>query len=194
MSAKIRLPASIAFLLVMTVLTGVLYPLVVTGLAQALFPKKANGSLLVIGGGVRGSTLLAQKFESPGFFKARPSASDYVWVGAGASNMALTNPDLATTVAKRRSEWAATFSGPAPADMLYASASGLDPDISLEAALAQVDSVAAARGMGAAAKDKLIAAIRAEAEANSGLLGPPRVNVVKLDAALLTDPTFATPK
>jgi K+-transporting ATPase ATPase C chain len=194
MNIRIRIPASIAFLLTMTLLTGIVYPLVVTGVAQILFPKKANGSLLVIDGGTRGSTLLAQKFESPGFFKARPSASDYAWVGSGASNQALTNPDLATAVAGRRADWKASFAGPVPADMLYASASGLDPDISLEAALGQVPSVAASRGLGAAGAERLVSLAKEAAASTTSLLGPPRLNVVELNARLAIDSAFAAGK
>ena len=194
MKTGIRIPASIAFLLTMTVLTGIVYPLVVTGAAQIFFPKKANGSQLVIGGGTRGSALLAQDFRSPGFFKARPSATGYVWVGSGASNLALTNPDLAAAVSGRRTDWQASFASPAPADMLYASASGLDPDISPEAALAQLPSVAKARDLDTAATAKLEGIIREAAASKTTLLGPPRVNVVELNAILVTEVAFEAKK
>ena len=192
MKPAIGLPTSLSFLLVMTALLGIAYPLTVTGLAQALFPSQANGSLLVVNGAVRGSALLAQKFESARFFQARPSATDYAWVGSGASNLAATNPVLASLVEARRAAWSARFAGPPPADMLYSSASGLDPDISLEAALGQVDSVAQARKIAGPAKERLITLIAQSAERQAGILGPPRVNVVELNARLETDPDFAT--
>jgi K+-transporting ATPase ATPase C chain len=194
MTNKLRLPLPLSFLLVMTVLTGIVYPLVITGLAQVLFQKKADGSLVVIDGGTRGSSLLAQRFDTALFFKARPSASDYAWVGAGASNLALTNPELASAVAGRRAAWKATFTGPAPADMLYASASGLDPDISLDAALGQLPSVAAARGFDAGARARLETLIRETSERATSLLGPPRLNVMILNVRLATDPLFAARK
>jgi K+-transporting ATPase ATPase C chain len=171
----------------MTVLTGVLYPLAVTGIAQLVFPREANGSLVLVNGEVRGSSLLSQKVESGRFFRARPSATDYAYVGSGASNLAATNPALAKSVEANRTAWKEAFGGAAPAEMLYASASGLDPDISLEAALAQVDGIAAARGYNDAMKSSLIAELRREASASVSLLGPERVNVTALNAELETE-------
>jgi potassium-transporting ATPase KdpC subunit len=184
MSVLAKIPKSITSLFWMTVLTGILYPATVTLVAQLAFPGKANGSLLIMEGAVRGSTLLAQKFESPRFFRARPSASDYAYVGSGASNLGPVSADLAKAVADRSAAWAADFGTKAPQDMLYASASGLDPDISLEAALAQVDGVVAARGLGVDARSALVAAIRTAAERSATLIGPPRVNVLSLNAFL----------
>jgi potassium-transporting ATPase KdpC subunit len=189
-----KIPKSITFLLGMTILTGALYPAAVTLVAQLAFPSKANGSLLLVGGAVRGSILLAQKFESPAYFRARPSASDYAYIGAGASNLGPVSADLAKAVADRRAAWAKDFGAggspqaAAPEDLLYASASGLDPDISLEAALAQAPRVAAARagagpngaGLGAALTEE----IRRRAAGATSLIGPPRVNVVSLNAWL----------
>jgi K+-transporting ATPase ATPase C chain len=179
-----KVPKSLTFLLAMTLLVGVVYPAVVTGFAQLFFPARANGSLLVKGGVVRGSTLLAQGFESPRYFKARPSATGYAYVGAGASNLGPTSAALSQAVAERRTAWEAEFGTPAPEEMLYASASGLDPDISLEAALAQLPSVAAARGLGIEARDALAKEIRKAAKASESLAGPQRVNVVSLNAQL----------
>jgi potassium-transporting ATPase KdpC subunit len=186
-----KIPKSITFLFWMTVMLGVAYPAVVTFASQLIFPRRANGSLIVMKGEVRGSSLLAQKFESPRFFQARPSASDYAYVGAGASNLGSVSADLAKAVAARRAAWEKGFGAPAPEDMLYASASGLDPDISLEAALAQAGRVAAARSLGPDARAALDAAIRAAAAGAAGPIGPPRVNVVSLNALLETDPAFA---
>jgi potassium-transporting ATPase KdpC subunit len=190
MSVLDKIPKSITFLLGMTIITGVLYPAAVTLAAQLAFPGRANGSLLVIGGAVRGSELLAQKFESPAYFRARPSASDYAYIGAGASNLGPVSADLAKAVADRRAAWAGEPGAAPPEDMLYASASGLDPDISPEAALAQVPRVAAARAKADAnvARAGLEASLKAEvarrAAETTSLIGPPRVNVVSLNAWL----------
>jgi potassium-transporting ATPase KdpC subunit len=184
MSVLDRIPKSITFLLGMTILTGILYPAAVTLIAQLAFPSQANGSLLVIGGTVRGSRLLAQKFESPRFFRARPSATDYAYVGSGASNLGPVSATLAKAVADRRAAWLKDFGTEAPEDMAYASGSGLDPDIGLEAALAQVDRVASARGLGAEKKAVLVAAIRDAALRRATIIGPPRVNVVSLNTLL----------
>jgi K+-transporting ATPase ATPase C chain len=190
MKLLFRVPKSITFLLGMTILIGVLYPAALTLAAQLIFPNKANGSLLVIKGAVRGSRLLAQKFESPRFFRARPSASDYTYVGSGASNLGPVSADLAKAVADRRDAWAKTFGTRTPEGMLYASASGLDPDIGLEAAVAQADRVAGARSLSPAAKAALVDAIDKAVERSTTLIGPPRVNVVSLNAQLETDPVF----
>jgi K+-transporting ATPase ATPase C chain len=184
MSVLTKIPKSITFLLGMTILTGVLYPAAVTLVAQLAFPGKANGSLLVMKGAVRGSKLLAQKFQSPRFFQARPSASDYAYIGAGASNLGPVSSDLAQAAADRRTAWQENFGALPSDDMVYASASGLDPDISLEAALAQVDLVALARGLSADSRSALVAAIQKYAADASSLVGPPRVNVVSLNALL----------
>ena len=122
MSVLKKLPKSITFLFWMTIITGVLYPAAVTLAAQLLFPGKANGSLLVIKGAVRGSALLAQKFKSPSYFQARPSATDYAYVGAGASNLGPVSADLAKAVADRRAAWRAGFGNEPTEDMVYASA------------------------------------------------------------------------
>jgi K+-transporting ATPase ATPase C chain len=186
-----RIPKSLSFLFWMTVLTGLLYPAVVTLAAQLLFPKAANGSLLVAGGSVRGSGLLAQKFESPRFFQPRPSASDYAYIGAGASNLGPVSADLAAAVAGRREAWSKKFGGAAPEEMLYASASGLDPDISPEAALAQLDSVAGSRSLSAEAKAALGDRVAQMAAETSSLIGPPRVNVLSLNAYMEGSPAYA---
>jgi K+-transporting ATPase ATPase C chain len=185
-----KFPRSLTFLISMTVLLGVVYPAFVTVIAQLAFPAKANGSLIVQGGKVRGSSLLAQKFERPSFFHARPSATDYAYIGSGASNLGPTSADLAKSVAERKAAWEAAYGAPAPQEMLYASGSGLDPDISLEAALAQEGKVATARGLGEASRQALAAAINAAAAKAESLIGPKRVNVVELNALLESDPRF----
>jgi len=178
------------FLFAMTVLLGVAYPAAVTAICQLAFPAEANGSLLKVDGAVRGSFLLAQGFRSQRYFKPRPSATDYAYVGAGASNLGPTSAALASKVAERRAAWGAAYGSPAPEEMLYASASGLDPDISEESALAQTPSVAAARGLDYIGLASLKIAIQAEARRGAGLLGPPRGNVVRLNALLDSDPLY----
>jgi potassium-transporting ATPase KdpC subunit len=184
MTALSRIPKSITFLFWMTLLTGLAYPALVTLAARLAFPRQAGGSLLVIDGRVRGSSLLAQKFESPRFLRSRPSASDYAYVGAGASNLGPVSADLAKAVASRRAAWRESFGAEAPEEMLYASASGLDPEISLEAALAQLPRVAAARGLDARARDSLAAAIRSQAGRSASPIGLPRVNVLLINLML----------
>jgi K+-transporting ATPase ATPase C chain len=179
-----RIPKSLTFLFWMTILTGLAYPGLVTLLAGLAFPRQAGGSLLVVEGRVRGSSLLAQKFESPRFLQGRPSASDYAYVGAGASNLGPVSAELAKAVAARRAAWRESFGTEAPEEMLYASASGLDPEISLEAALAQVPRVAAARGLDARSQEALADAIRSQAARSTGPIGHPRVNVLLINLML----------
>ena len=191
-----RIPTSIAFLFWMTILVGVLYPLAVTGIAQLAFRAKANGSLVVIGGQVKGSRLLAQEFKSGRFFKPRPSATGYAYIGSAGSNLARTNAALGKAVKDRDEAWLAAFgrlaiSQRAPADMRYASGSGLDPDISLEAALGQLDSVGIARGFSVLQKTALEDAIRKAAASKTTIVGSPRLNVVELNVRLESDPLFA---
>jgi K+-transporting ATPase ATPase C chain len=188
--ARLAVSRSLAFLAWMTLLTGILYPAALTVAASLAFPRASGGSLLELGGAVRGSRLLAQDFSSPRFFRARPSATGYAYVSSGASNLAPTSAALAEAVAARKESWERGFGTPAPEEMLYASASGVDPEIGLEAALDQVGVVARARGLGPEARDALAASVRASADASASLLGPPRVNVVTLNAELEADPRF----
>jgi K+-transporting ATPase ATPase C chain len=190
-----KIPKSITLIFWMTVLTGMVYPLAVTGVAEALFPRQANGSLIVIRGEVKGSYLLAQKFESDRFFHPRPSATGYAYIASGASNLAATNSALAKEAQDNRNAWIKAEGRPpagaeVPPEMLYSSASGLDPDISLKAALGQVDRVAKARGFSAGQKASLIEAVDDAARRATTLIGPPRVNVVELNSRLETDPGF----
>src|ERR1700720_4827694 len=134
---------SIRIYLVITLLTGVIYPLAMTGVAQLLFPKQANGSRIIENGKLVGSDLIAQKFESPKYFWPRPSAADYATVASGASNKGPTSADLKKAIDERRT----TFGTDAPVDLLTPSGSGLDPHISPEAARSQVARVAAARNI-----------------------------------------------
>ncbi len=127
----------------------VLYPAVVWGVAQLVFPSKAEGSLIYGSDGrtVIGSELIAQKFESDRYFHPRPSAADYKADAASGSNLAPTNPDLHKAIADRANALKATKEQPVPVDLVTASGSGLDPDISPEAALYQAPRVAASRGL-----------------------------------------------
>jgi potassium-transporting ATPase KdpC subunit len=191
MKARLRIPNSIAFLAGMSILTGVLYPAAVYCASRLLFPVGSTGSLLMIDGAVRGSRLLAQDFESPRYFRARPSASGYAYLGSVASNQGPASAALARAVKERREAWLRDFGAAAPEEMLYASASGLDPEIGPEAAFAQAGRVADARALSPESRESLAAAIRAEAAASASLIGPPRVNVISLNALLDTDPRFA---
>ena len=190
MKAHPRFPRSIGFLLAMTVLCGLAYPALVTAVAGLAFPWRSGGSQMRVDGVVRGSYLLAQDFSSPRFFRSRPSAAGYAAVGAGASNLGPTSADLAAAVEGRRAAWLRSFGPPVPEEMLYASASGVDPDISLGAALAQVGPVASARHLDRWAEDRLADAARRAASSRGSLLDPPVVNVVALNALLESDPAF----
>lgn len=173
-----ELLTSLRAILALTVLTCVIYPLAVTGLSQAAFPKQANGSLVRDGGRLVGSELLAQKFTAPQYFWPRPSAADYGTVASGSSNQGFTSQKLKDAVAERR----ALYGENAPADLLSASASGLDPDISPAALLAQLPRVAAARGLQPAALTALVE--QSLTKPQLGFLGQPRFNVLQLNRAL----------
>jgi K+-transporting ATPase ATPase C chain len=169
---------SIRIYTILTLLTGILYPLAMTGVAQLLFPKQANGSRIVENGKLIGSDLLGQKFESPKYFWPRPSSADYATVPSGASNKGPTSADLKKSIDERR----AKFGNDAPVDLLTASGSGLDPHIGPEAARSQIPRVAAARKMSiqqiSAVVDQTIE------QPQLGFLGEPRVNVVRLNRTL----------
>ena len=182
-----QLMIAIKATLLLTVLTGLLYPLAVTGLAQILFPHQANGSLKVVNGKTVGSELIGQSFTKPEYFHGRPSAAGngYDGLNSGGSNYGPTNQKLADRVSddvkKFRAENPA-YTGPIPADLLTASGSGLDPHISPASADVQVARVAAARGMSADAIRQLV---NAHTEGRQyGLFGEPRVNVLELNLAL----------
>ena len=173
--------------LVLTILTGMLYPALVTGIAQAIFHKQANGSLIEMNGKVIGSELIGQKFSKPKYFQGRPSAAGdgYDAANSGATNFGPTNQKLAdrikADVEKFRKE-NPEFSGPIPADLLTSSASGLDPELSPASAAAQISRVAKARGIAPAHIRELV---ERNTEARQlGFLGEPRVNVLKLNLAL----------
>jgi K+-transporting ATPase ATPase C chain len=185
---RYQLAQAFRFTLLMTVLTGLIYPGVVTGLCQLLFSRTANGSLLEVNGKIIGSTLLGQNFTKPEYFHPRPSAAGndgYDATASGGSNLGPTNQKLIdrvkADVAKFRAENPG-YDGPIPADMVTTSASGLDPDISPASALAQAPRVAQARG---ANLDQVRDLIAADTQGRRwGFLGEPRVNVLILNLHL----------
>ena len=185
---RYQLSQAFRFTLLMTVLTGLIYPGVVTGLCQLLFSRPANGSLLEVNGKIVGSTLLGQNFSKPEYFHPRPSAAGndgYDATASSGSNLGPTSQKLVDRVKgdieKFRKENPA-YQGPIPADMLTTSASGLDPDISPASALAQARRVAQARG---AALDQVTEIIEAHTIGRHlGFLGEPRVNVLLLNLDL----------
>jgi potassium-transporting ATPase KdpC subunit len=180
---------SLKIFLFFTILTGIIYPLFVTGIAQLVFPEKANGSLIVINNKTIGSKLIGQKFDSNIFFSSRPSAISYNPLPSGGSNYGLTNLKLKNLVAERKRQFIAfnhlDSNTTVPSEMLFASASGLDPHISREAALLQVDRIVKARNFNSVQKQKLIQCIKDFTEAPQFLcLGEERINVLVLNFEL----------
>jgi potassium-transporting ATPase KdpC subunit len=180
---------ALKFLLAMTILTGILYPLLMTGVAQLTFPSKANGSLITRDGKISGSALIGQKFDSSVYFWSRPSAIGYNPIPSGASNYGPTSDTLKKLVNARRSYFAKMNSirDPmnVPKEMIFASGSGLDPHISQEAALMQVERVAGARHFNNSQKEKLLMEIKNLAESPQFLfLGEERLNVLILNIEL----------
>ena len=185
---KDQLRAALMLLLTLTALTGVLYPLIVTGFAQVLFPNQANGSLITRDGRVIGSELIGQHFDDAHYFWGRPSATGpfpYNAAASSGSNLGPTSPVLIETVKTRVAALRAADPDNAasvPVDLVTASGSGLDPHISPAAALYQVHRVARARGLGEGQVEDLVA--RYTEGRQFGFLGEPRVNVLKLNLAL----------
>jgi K+-transporting ATPase ATPase C chain len=179
---------SVLCLAVLTILTGLVYPLVVTGVAEVAFPHQAHGSLITHGGRAVGSELIGQAFSAPRYFWSRPSATTPMPYNAGpsgGSNLGPTNPDLGKQVKVRVAALRAADPGntrPVPVDLVTASASGLDPDISPAAAEFQVPRVARARGLAESAVRDLVSAHTSPRFL--GVLGEPRVNVLELNLAL----------
>jgi len=185
---RFQLAPAFRVTLFLTVLTGLIYPSVVTGLCQMFFPHRANGSLVHTIGSVVGSALIAQNFTQPRYFHPRPSAAGadgYDAANSNASNLGPTSQKLIDRVKgdleKFRQE-NPDYAGPVPADLLTTSGSGLDPDLSPASALAQTPRVAKARGVGADKIEQLISSHTAGRVL--GFLGEPRVNVLELNLAL----------
>jgi K+-transporting ATPase ATPase C chain len=185
---KTILRPAIALLILMTVITGIAYPLVVTGVAKVLFPAQAAGSLIVQDGKPVGSRLIGQPFSDVRHFWSRPSATSpqpYNGLASGGSNLGPNNPALTDGIKARIEALRMadpTNKAPVPVDLVTASASGLDPDISLAAAYYQAPRVARQRGMSV---DSVRALIDAHAQQRLfGLFGEPRVNVLELNLAL----------
>jgi|SRR6185437_15984951 len=171
-----------------TLLLGVIYPLAITGISQTLFPHQANGSLIEKNGKIVGSELIGQNFAKPEYFQPRPSAAGndgYDPTASGGSNYGPTNQKLVdrvnASIAKFRKD-NPDYTGPLPADLVTASASGLDPHISPDSAAAQAARIAKARGTSLDQMNQLIE--QTTEGPDLGVLGEPRVNVLKLNLAL----------
>ncbi|SHL74887.1 potassium-transporting ATPase subunit KdpC [Rhodanobacter sp. OK091] len=179
---------SFMLLLVLTVITGVLYPLAATGLSQLVFPHQANGSLIERDGKPVGSALIGQSFTDPKYFWGRPSATTpnpYNANASSGSNQGPTHSALADAVKQRVTALRAADPGntaPVPVDLVTASGSGLDPEISQAAAQYQLDRVARARGLSSAQVQALVNEYTSGRQL--GILGEPRVNVLRLNLAL----------
>lgn len=177
---------SLKILAFFTLLTGVVYPLLVTGIAKTVYPRQANGSLVADGNSVIGSSLIGQDFDSTIYFWPRPSAVSYNPLPSGGSNYGMANPKQVSLVGERKEKFiAANHIGndsTIPSEMVFASASGLDPHISPEAARLQSNRVAAARNFNDAQKQKLDELIGNLTEKPQFLfLGQERVNVLLLN-------------
>jgi K+-transporting ATPase ATPase C chain len=177
--------AALVMLLLFTALTGIIYPAVLTGVAQTLFPRQAKGSLVERGGHVVGSDLIAQPFASARYFWPRPSAAGYNAAASSGSNLAPSNPALVDAVKARVADYRTSDTlnlSPVPVDLALASASGLDPHISVEAALWQVPRVARERHLSESVVRELVE--QKTEKRTFGVLGEERVNVLRLNLAL----------
>ena len=188
MFAFAEIVPSLRMLVALTVVTGIAYPLVITGISQVAFPTPANGSLIVVNGKNLGSTLIGQPFDDPKYFWSRPSATSpqpYNGASSGASNQGARNPALADAVkdrVKALRDADADNKAPVPIDLVTASGSGLDPHISVAAAEYQVARVARARGVSV---EKVRSLVTEHTEGRTlAVLGEPRVNVLEPNLAL----------
>lgn len=174
--------------LFLTVVLGIVYPLTMTGISQVLFPHQANGSLVRANGKVIGSELLGQNFTRPEYFQPRPSAAGtdgYDATASGGSNLGPTSQKLIDRVRVATEKFRKEnpdYQGPIPADLVTTSGSGLDPDLSPDSALAQAPRIAKARNVSAEQIRQLVA--QSTEQPDLGVLGEPRVNVLKLNLSL----------
>jgi potassium-transporting ATPase KdpC subunit len=186
---KSQLMIAIKFFLGMTILTGVIYPFLMTGVAQLVFPEKANGSLVIRDGRIVGSALIGQSFDSIIYFCSRPSAIDYNPNPSSGSNLGPTSDKLKKLVLERRKVFAIKNSikdtAEIPKEMLFASGSGLDPHISPKAALLQMERITASRNFNGSQKQKVKELIKMMTEQPQfSILGEPRINVFELNLRL----------
>ena len=189
LNMKTQVMVAVKILGIMTILTGILYPLLMTGLAQFAFPAKANGSLIWKDGKIAGSELIGQKFDSSIYFWPRPSAIDYNPVPSGGSNLGPGSEKLSELVSERREYFMLKNflddTTTIPKEMIFASGSGLDPHISPEAALLQSERVARSRNFTADQKKQLLQLIYNKTEEPQfSLLGERRINVFVLNLEL----------
>jgi K+-transporting ATPase ATPase C chain len=180
---------SLKIFLFFTILTGIIYPLLVTGIVQVVFPAKANGSLIMKNNQTIGSELIGQQFDSAIYFTARPSAVSYNPLPSGGSNFGLTNTKLKDLVAERKQQFIAFNQldslAEIPSEMLFASASGLDPHISPKAAILQVERIAKARSFDQNDKQQIIQLItKLTKSPQLAFLGEERINVLLLNLEL----------
>ena len=178
-------PAALLFL-AFSIITGIFYPLLITGIVQTAIPEQADGSLITVDGKVIGSALIGQNFTEAGYFHSRPSAASYAADGSAASNLAPSSSRLIEEVRRRaeqvRAENNLSYNASVPADLVQASASGLDPHISMQGAMLQVTRIARARAI-PESEVKLLVYQNLES-AQFGILGQERINVLKLNLAL----------
>ena len=181
-----ELKTAMLLFIAFSLLTGLIYPLLMTGVIQIAMPEPASGSLIVVNGSVVGSELIGQNFTSPGYFHGRPSAVNYAGNGSGASNFGPTNKNLMEQVRQRisevRTENNLSSNATVPSELVLTSGSGLDPHISMEGAMLQVPRVAAARGIPESEVKVLV--YQHTEPAQFGIMGQERVNVLNLNLAL----------
>lgn len=184
-----NLVISLKIFLFFSLLTGIVYPLVVTGIAQLFFSEKANGSMISTGNTIVGSSLIGQQFNSDIYFSSRPSAISFNPLPSGGSNYGLTNSKLISQVIERKTRFILFNKldslSQVPSEMLFASASGLDPHISPEAAQLQVNRIGRARNLNSTQLESLLKTINDLTEKPQlSILGEPRVNVLVLNLEL----------
>jgi len=181
-----NLRTSLLMLGIFSLLLGIIYPLAITGIADLLWPHRASGSLVMVDGKPVGSLLIGQQFTSPLYFHGRPSECGYDATHSTGLNLGPSNPQLLSRVRARidsiRTENGLPETAPVPADLVLASGSGLDPDISPQSALLQIGRVARARNLNPALVRSLV--LRTTERPFLGMFGEPRVNVLKLNLAL----------